>query len=162
MPRVTPAMARTHQSAAQAILPYLFQYYDGRFERSTVIKVVSTTAAVPDDLPGHIARQSEFLMGAALWLLDYLEDACDDPDEYLDLLPVGPSEDLEYDMHCADDLLHDRTTILRIATLLDERRSKALFWITSVGRQKYTTGSSRSRRGFHPRWRSWADNGWGC
>ena len=60
-------------------------------------------------------------MGAALWLLDYLEDACDDPDEYLDLLPVGPSEDLEYDMHCADDLLHDRTTILRIATLLDER-----------------------------------------
>ncbi len=121
MPRVTPAMARTHQSAAQAILPYLFQYYDGRFERSTVIKVVSTTAAVPDDLPGHIARQSEFLMGAALWLLDYLEDACDDPDEYLDLLPVGPSEDLEYDMHCADDLLHDRTTILRIATLLDER-----------------------------------------
>lgn len=74
MPRVTPAMARTHQSAAQAILPYLFQYYDGRFERSTVIKVVSTTAAVPDDLPGHIARQSEFLMGAALWLLDYWKD----------------------------------------------------------------------------------------
>lgn len=27
-------------------------------------------------------------MGAALWLLDYLEDACDDPDEYLDLLPA--------------------------------------------------------------------------
>ena len=41
MPCVTPAMARVHESAAQAVAGFLCQYYAGRFERSySVIMLV--------------------------------------------------------------------------------------------------------------------------
>lgn len=120
LPNVTPAMARVHESAVQAVAGFLCQHYAGRFKRETVIRVVSTTAAVPADLPGRTACRPEFLMGAALWLLDYLEDACDDPDEYLDLLPE-PNEELDYYMPCAEDLIHSQETILRMATVLEGR-----------------------------------------
>jgi len=99
----------------------LCQHYAGRFQRSTVIKVISTTAAVPANLPKRTADRLEFLMGAALWLLDYLEDTCDDPDEYLDLLPPEPNGELEYYMPCAEDLIHDQDTILRMVTVLEGR-----------------------------------------
>lgn len=121
MPTVTPAEARTHESAVQAVAGVLCQHYEGRFQRSTVIKVISATAAVPANLPKRTADRLEFLMGAALWLLDYLEDACDDPDEYLDLLPQEPKEELEYYMPCAEDLIHDQDTILRMVTVLEGR-----------------------------------------
>ena len=121
MPTVTPAEARVHESAVQAMAGVLCQHYAGRFQRSTVIKVISTTAAVPANLPQRTADRLEFLMGAALWLLDYLEDACDDPDEYLDLLPDEPSGGSEYYMPCAEDLIHDQDTILRMVTVLEGR-----------------------------------------
>ena len=71
MPAVTPAEARTHESAVQTVAGALCQHYAGRFQRSTVIKVIATTAAVPANLPKRIADRLDFLMGAALWLLDY-------------------------------------------------------------------------------------------
>ncbi len=121
MPGVTPAEARVHESAVQAVAGFLCQHYAGRFQRSTVIKVVSATAAVPANLPVRTASHLDFLMGAALWLLDYLEDACDDPDEYLDLLPLEPNGELEYYMPCAEDLEHSQETILRMVTVLEGR-----------------------------------------
>ena len=121
MPTVTPAEARTHESAVQTVAGALCQHYAGRFQRSTVIKVISATAAVPANLPKRTADRLDFLMGAALWLLDYLEDTCDDSDEYLDLLPKEPREELEYYMPCAEDLIHDQDTILRMVTVLEGR-----------------------------------------
>ena len=121
MPAVTPAEARTHESAVQTMAGILCQHYAGRFQRSTVIKVIAATAAVPANLSKRTADRLDFLMGAALWLLDYLEDACDDPDEYLDLLPDESNGELEYYMPCAEDLIHDQDTILRMVTVLDGR-----------------------------------------
>ena len=68
---MTPAEARTHESAVQTVAGALCQHYAGRFQRSTVIKVIATTAAVPANLPKRTAARLDFLMGAALWLLDY-------------------------------------------------------------------------------------------
>lgn len=121
MPAVTPTEARIHESAVQVVAGALCQHYESRFQRSTVIKVIAATAAVPTNLPKRTADRLDFLMGAALWLLDYLEDACDDPDEYLDLLPDEPSGELEYYMPCAEDLIHDQDTILRMVTVLEGR-----------------------------------------
>ena len=121
MPAVTPVEARTHESAVQAVAGALCQHYESRFQRSTVIKVIAATVAIPANLPKRTADRLNFLMGAALWLLDYLEDACDDPDEYLDLLPEEPSGELEYYMPCAEDLIHDQDTILRMVTVLEGR-----------------------------------------
>lgn len=54
-------------------------------------------------------------------MLNYLEDACGDSGEYLDLLPLEPNRELEYYMPCAEDLEHSQETILRMVTVLDGR-----------------------------------------
>ncbi len=118
---VSPAAARLHESAAKAVASFLCQRYAGRFERQTVIKVVSASVSVPAAWIERTASQPDFLMGAALWLLDYLEDACDDPDEYLALLPAEPSEELDYYLPFAEDLAHSQEAILRMVTLLEGR-----------------------------------------
>ncbi len=121
--RVSPSAVRLHESAAKAVSSFLCQRYSGRFERDPVVKVVSVSVAVPLDWTQRTAGQADFLMGAALWLLDYLEDACDDPDEYLALLPSEPEEYLEYRMPFAEDLEHSQGTILRMVSLLEGRET---------------------------------------
>ncbi len=118
---VSPAAARLHESAAKAVASFLCQRYAGRFGRETVIKAVSVSVSVPAAWIGRTASHPDFLMGAALWLLDYLEDACDDPDEYLELLPPEADGELEYCMPFAEDLAHSQETILRMVMLLGGR-----------------------------------------
>ena len=118
---VSPAAARLHESAAKAVASFLCHRYAGRFGRETVVKVVSASVSVPAAWIERTASHPDFLMGAALWLLDYLEDACDDPDEYLELLPRDVDEELEYCMPFAEDLAHSEETILRMCALLGGR-----------------------------------------
>lgn len=118
---VTPAAARTHESAAQVVAGFLCQHYAGRFERKSVLRVTSASASIPVAWIERTASHPDFLMGAALWLLDYLEDACEDEDEYLDLLPPEADSGLEYYMPCVEDLEHPQETIMRMATMLEGR-----------------------------------------
>lgn len=110
---VTPAAARLHQSAAQ--------WYAGRYRRDAVVKLVASTAAVPISLSARMAERVDFLLGAALWLLDYWEDHCEDEEEYLSLLPLEPDGALEYGLPFAEDLVHSRETVLRLLTVLYDR-----------------------------------------
>lgn len=105
---VTPAAARLHQSAAMAVAAPLCERYTGRYERESVVKVVSATAAIPAPLSARMARRTDFLLGAALWLLDYWEMHCGSDDDYLSLLPLEPDERLEYDIPFSEDLDHSR------------------------------------------------------
>lgn len=93
---VTPAAARLHQSAAQSVAAFLCERYEGRYERETVIKVVSSTAAIPAPLSARMAVRKDFLLGAALWLLDYWEEHCENEDKYLSLFSPETDEMLEY------------------------------------------------------------------
>ena len=115
---VTPAAARLHQSAAQAVAAFLCDRYAGRYSRDAVVKVTASTAAIPAPLSARMAGRADFLLGAALWLLDYWEEHCEDEDEYLSLLPLEPDGALEYSLPFAEDLSHSRETILRLVTVL--------------------------------------------
>ena len=118
---VTPAAARLYQSAAQSVAAFLCERYAGRYDRDEVIKVVASTAAVPAALSDRIAGSDDFQLGAALWLLDYWTEHCEDEDEYLSLLPPEPDEKLEYGLPFVEDLVHSRETILRFQTVLRGR-----------------------------------------
>lgn len=115
---VTPAAARLYQSAAQSMAAYLCDRYAGRYRHDAVVKVTASTAAIPAPLSARMAGRADFLLGAALWLLDYWEEYCDDEDEYLSLLPQEPDRGLEYSLPFAEDLSHSRETILRLVTVL--------------------------------------------
>lgn len=115
---VTPAAARLHQSAAQTVAAFLCERYAGRYERETVVKVVSSAAAIPAALAARMAERQEFLLGAALWLLDYWTEHCENSDEYLSLLPPEPDEALEFDVPFSGDLIHSLDVIHRTMTVL--------------------------------------------
>lgn len=119
---VTPAAARLHQSAAEAVAAYLCEQYDGRYRREDVVKAVSTAAAVPAPLAERMARHTDFLLGAALWLLDYCKANC--KDSYLSLLPTEYDELLEFDIPFSEDLEHSQEALLRTLTLLQGREGK--------------------------------------
>ena len=70
---MTMSEAKTTESAVQAIANPLCQYFEGQYERDTVITVVADTAAIPLNMVAPIASRPGFLMGAAIWFLDYLE-----------------------------------------------------------------------------------------
>ena len=115
---VTPAAARVHQSAAEAVASALSERYAGRYGRETVVKVVSAAVAVPAPLSARMAQRTDFLLGAALWLLDHWEMHCGREEDYLSLLPTEPDRLLEYDIPFSEDLDHSREVLLRTLTLL--------------------------------------------
>ena len=118
---VTPAEARVHESAAQAVAAYLCRHYAPRYPRETVVKAVAVTAAIPADLAARSVRDPDFLLGAALWLLDRLEEACEDPDDYLALLPGEANEALDLRLPCALDLTHPWDLVVRTVMVLEGR-----------------------------------------
>lgn len=119
---VTRSEARIHESATHAAAGFLWRYYAGKFERSAVIQTVSVSAASPWNLVEHTAGDLKFLTGAALWLLDYLEDTCGDSDKYLNFLPLEPDKESGNCMLCAKDLRHSQETVSRMVTVLIGRR----------------------------------------
>lgn len=119
---VSQDQARLHESAAQAVAALLCVHYEGRFEREDVIKAVAATAALPGDLVTGNSRKPSFLLGAALWMLDYLDDACEDPDDYLTLLPEEIDEEVNSLLPLAEDLNHSWKTITRMVMVLYGRR----------------------------------------
>lgn len=121
VPCVSQAETRIHENAARAVAAYLCEHYAGRFEREDIIKAVSTIVSLPGDLVTENSRKPSFLLGAALWLLDYLEDACEDPDEYLALLPEEMDEELNFQLPFAEDLEHSWETIVRMVMVLHGR-----------------------------------------
>lgn len=118
---VSPADARLHQSSAMAVAAFLCERYAGQYGRDAVIKVVSASVAVPAPLSARMARRTDFLLGTALWLLDYWELHCGSEEEYLSLLPPEPDGLLEYDIPFSEDLDHSRDVLLRTLTLLRDR-----------------------------------------
>ena len=86
-----------------------------------MIKGVSAATAVPAPISERVARSADFLLGAALWLLDYWELHCGSEEEYLSLLPPEPDELLEYDIPFSEDLEHSRDVLLRTLMLLRGR-----------------------------------------
>ena len=121
---VTPAAARLHQNAAQSVAAFLCERYADRYERDAVVKVVASSTAIPAPLSDRMAGREDFLLGAALWLLDHWEDHCENEDEYLSLLPPEPDNSLEYGLPFMEDLVHSRETMLRLLTVLYGREKE--------------------------------------
>lgn len=111
---VTPAAARLHQSAAQSVAALLCERYTDRYERDAVVKIVASSTAIPAPLSDRMANREDFLLGAALWLLDHWEDHCGNEDEHLSLLPPEPDNSLEYGL----PFIHSRETIPRLLNVL--------------------------------------------
>lgn len=115
---VTPAASRLHQSAAQTVAAFLCERYAGRYEREAVVKVVSSAASIPAALVDRLVERQGFLLGAALWLLDYWKAHYRNPNSYLSLLPQEPDREVTFDIPFSEDLIHPWDHVQRTMTVL--------------------------------------------
>ena len=121
---------KTRRSAALSMTEFLCDRYRDTFDRETVLRVLSIAAALPGSTADWYADSPGFLLGAALWLLDYLEDNCWEEDHF-DLLPECHADELESRLPSVNDLNHSRSDILGLVTVLlgrkkEQRRSYRL------------------------------------
>lgn len=88
---VGAAAMRGRETAVRACLGYFCERFGNSYEREAVTQALATAAAIPVRV-GVYAPESSVLLGAALWILDYVEKENLQP-EVVPLLP----EDCEAD-----------------------------------------------------------------
>ena len=79
---------RTRESAARAALGLLCKEFRAKYQQSEIIRATATAVSLPFSLTERCANSPSFLLGAALWLLDYVERE----ELWEELIPLLPPE----------------------------------------------------------------------
>lgn len=120
---VAPQSAmKTRESAARSAIGFLCREFGENYRQDEIIEATATAACLPFLVAEKIAESLSFLLGAALWLLDYAASQ-DLEDEFLSLLPDEPDEDIMFQIPLADDFTHSPDDILRLMTVLCNRNT---------------------------------------
>lgn len=104
--------ARTGQQAARASLGFFCKYFEGKYQRIDIVKALATAATLPAPSAEHLSTSSIFMLGAALWLLDYVKRQ-ELEDQFYPLLPEELDEEIDFATPAVDDLNHSRDEIVR-------------------------------------------------
>lgn len=114
--------ARAGQQAARASLGFFCKYFEGKYQRIDIVKALATAATLPAPSAEHLSTSSIFMLGAALWLLDYVKRQ-DLEDQFYPLLPEELDEEIDFETPCVDDLNHSRDEILGVMSVFMNRKS---------------------------------------
>ena len=120
---VPASLMNTRQSAARASLEFFFQQFGEKYQREDIVEALTTAATVPTTLAEQLADEKSFLLGAALWLLDYVR-VHDLEDELEPLLPSEPDDDIIFRVPSVDDFTHSWADILRLMSVFSGRNGK--------------------------------------
>lgn len=113
--------AKVGESAVRAIEPLVRQRFP-QYPARDLAEALALAVLIPASLSDEAVDETHFLLGAALWFLDYAQERV--LDDFYSLLPIEPDEELEYMMPMLDDLSHSHGTILRTMTILRHRKDK--------------------------------------
>lgn len=117
MLQVSSSTMKIRESAARASLGFLCRRFEGKYQRFEIMDAVSTAASLHVCITERCARSTEFLLGAALWLLDYIDRRRLD-DQFLPLLPKRVDSGLIFQLPMVDDFSHSSDDVLRLMTAL--------------------------------------------
>lgn len=120
MLRVSNSVVRVRESAARASLGFLCKRFAGRYRQCEIVEAVSTAASLHVCITERCARSTDFLLGAALWLLDYIDRRRLDS-QFLPLLPKEVDGSLIFQLSMVDDFSHSSDDVLRLMTVLCNR-----------------------------------------
>ena len=120
---LTAEAIQAREGAARAAAGFFCAYFQDRYSRTAILTALAQAAALPLTQSEHCAKMPSFLLGAALWLLDYFEQNRRGAG-FLALLPLEFSEDADDQTPDADDLTHGRNMVLRLMTVLLDREGE--------------------------------------
>lgn len=111
------------EKAARASLGFFFRYFEGKYQRQDIASALAKAAALPGPIVDHCNWSSCYMLGAALWLLDYVERE-ELWEELIPLLPPELEEDIDFTTPAVDDLSYSRDHMLGLMTVFQERKGK--------------------------------------
>lgn len=120
---VPASLMRTRESAARASLEYFCRQFTAKYSRETVMEALATAVSLPTSLTEGMPDMPSFLLGAALWILDYVSDQ-ELEDEFDALLPSAPDDEIIFRVPAVDDFTHTWFDILRLMSVLSGRKGK--------------------------------------
>lgn len=115
------AVIRAGERAARASAGFFFKHFEKKYQRMDVIKALATAATLPAPSSEHLGTSPTFMLGAALWLLDYVERN-GLWDKFIPLLPPELDEEIDFTTPAVDDLAYSRDHMLGIMTVFMERK----------------------------------------
>ena len=123
MRQISRAEAKRNQGAAQTVAAFLCERYAGQYSIPVVVRAVAVGSAIPTALETQLNEQQDYLLGGALWLLDYLKSHCKCTSDYISLLPE-PDNLPECGIPFIADLDHPWTAIAQTVAVLRGRRKR--------------------------------------
>ncbi|MCI8537428.1 MAG: hypothetical protein HFF18_02040 [Oscillospiraceae bacterium] len=114
---VPVSVAKTRENAVKASAGYFCGRFEAKYGRKLVIHALARAGSLPTMRAEHFSYFPSFLLGAALWLLDYVKKNCEE-EALFSQLPQEPDEDLDDMIPDINDFSHTRREILRVTTVL--------------------------------------------
>lgn len=109
--------ARAGEQAVRASVGFFLKHFEGKYQRIDVVKALATASMLPAPSAERLGTSPSFMLGAVLWLLDYVKRQ-ELEEEFYPLLPDELDEEVDFATPDVDDLNHSRDEILGVMSVL--------------------------------------------
>lgn len=120
---VSASLRKSREQVTRVCLEYFCRAFEPKYTRATIVDALATAVCLPVTLSESVADTPSFLLGAALWILDYVT-AQNLLDEFDALLPPEPDDEIIFRVPAVDDFDHSWMDILRLISVLYGRRGR--------------------------------------
>lgn len=120
---VSASLMKTRESAARASLECFCRQFGKKYHREDIVAALATAVSLPTTLTAGMPDVLSFLLGAALWFLDYMTVRELD-DKLEELLPFQPDDEVIFRTPSVEVFTHSWTDILRLISVLSGRKGK--------------------------------------
>lgn len=120
---VPASLMNTRENAARACIEYFCGQFAEKYGRETVVDALATAVSLPTTLTEDMPDMPSFLLGAAIWLLDYAVEQ-ELEGELNALLPAEPDDETIFRVPTVDDFIHPWSDILRLMSVLSGRKGR--------------------------------------
>ena len=109
------------EQAARASVPFFCTFFGERYQRREIVEALATASMIPSKITEGFADSQDVLLGAALWLLDYINEN-DLQESFMPFLPAEVEDGFEEAFPVFDDLFHGSDLVLRLLKVLINRK----------------------------------------
>ena len=108
-------------AVAKGTLGFFLQHFKGKHRRLDIVEGMAKAIMLPGPKEEEITSPLCHMLGAAIWLLDYIKNNGLEEDLYA-LLPEKPDEDIKWNLPVMTDLVHSEDEILGVLALIEHRK----------------------------------------
>lgn len=118
------AIARAGEQAVRATMGFFCKHFEGKYQRTDVVRALATAATLPFPSSERHGASPSFMLGAVLWLLDYV-GYHELGDEFYPLLPEEVDEEINFATPGVDDLNNTREAMLSVMSVFMNRKGSS-------------------------------------